>query len=335
MGELLAYGTLLREKFAVRLSGQDSERGTFSHRHAVITVEDSEEKYIPLNNIDPSQSRFYIYNSLLSEYGVLGFDFGYSLASPNSLVIWEAQFGDFMNGAQIIIDQYISSAEDKWNRMSGLVLLLPHGYEGQGAEHSSARMERFLNLSANNNLQIVNCTTPANFFHVLRRQLHRAFRKPLVIFTPKSLLRHPKCVSTLSEFRQGGFKEIIDDYAVNANEVHRLVFCSGKVYYELLAEKEKENANDVAIIRLEQIYPLPLNQLKNIISKYKNADDYIWLQEEPENMGAWSFLLRTFREVNLRLISRLESASPATGSHKQHEKDQEAIIKKAFEKILA
>lgn len=334
MGELLAYGTLLKEGFPVRLSGQDSERGTFSHRHAVVTLEDSEESYIPLNNLDPSQARFCIYNSLLSEYGVLGFDYGYSLASPNSLVIWEAQFGDFMNGAQIIIDQYLSSAEDKWNRMSGLVLFLPHGYEGQGAEHSSARIERFLNLCANNNLQLVNCTTPANFFHVLRRQLHRPFRKPLVVFTPKSLLRHPKCISEIKDFTQGGFKEIIDDAAANANDVHRIIFCSGKIYYELLEEKEKENAHDVAIIRLEQIYPLPLIQIKTLIEKYKNADDYIWLQEEPENMGAWSFLLRTFKEVNLRLISRPESASPATGSHKQHEKEQEAIIKKAFEKIL-
>ncbi|MEO5572199.1 MAG: 2-oxoglutarate dehydrogenase E1 component [Bacteroidia bacterium] len=335
MGELLAYGTLLKEKFPVRLSGQDSERGTFSHRHAVITVEDSEERYVPLNNIDPAQAPFYIYNSLLSEYGVLGFDYGYSLSSPNSLVIWEAQFGDFMNGAQIIIDQYISSAEDKWNRMSGLVLLLPHGYEGQGGEHSSARMERFLNLCSNNNMQIVNCTTPANFFHVLRRQLHRPFRKPLIVFTPKSLLRHPKCLSELNDFTAGGFKEVMDDASANANDIRRIVICSGKVYYELLEEKEKENANDVAIIRLEQIYPLPLNQLKTIIAKYKNATDYIWLQEEPENMGAWNFLLRTLKEVKLRLISRPESASPATGSHKQHEKEQEAIVKKAFEKVIA
>jgi len=335
MGELLAYGTLLKEKFPVRLSGQDSERGTFSHRHAVITVEDSEERYVPLNNIDPSQAPFYIYNSLLSEYGVLGFDYGYSLSSPNSLVLWEAQFGDFMNGAQIIIDQYISSAEDKWNRMSGLVMLLPHGYEGQGGEHSSARMERFLNLCSNNNMQIVNCTTPANFFHVLRRQLHRPFRKPLIVFTPKSLLRHPKCISELNDFTKGGFKEIIDDPSANANDIKRIIFCSGKVYYELMEEKAKANSNDVAIIRLEQIYPLPLKQLKPIIERYKNADDFIWLQEEPENMGAWNFLLRTFKEVNLRLISRPESASPATGSHKQHEKEQEAIIKKAFEKISA
>lgn len=332
MGELLAYGTLLHEGFPVRLSGQDSERGTFSHRHAVITIEDSEEKYIPLQHINPSQAKFHIYNSLLSEYAVLGFDFGYALSSPNSLVVWEAQFGDFMNGAQIIIDQYISSAEDKWNRMNGMVLLLPHGYEGQGAEHSSARIERFLNLCANNNLQIVNCTTPANFFHALRRQLHRPFRKPLVVFTPKSLLRHPRCVSALQDFSFGGFKEIVDDSFTQPDKVTRIIFCSGKIYYELLEEKEKTNAADVAIIRMEQLYPMPYNQIKQVIDKYKKCDDYIWLQEEPENMGAWNYILRKMNDIKLRLIARGESASPATGSHKQHEKEQQAIIKRAFEK---
>lgn len=334
MGELLAYGALLREGFPVRISGQDVERGTFSHRHAVITVEDSEEKFIPLNNLAAGQAPFWIYNSLLSEYAVLGFEFGYGMSTPNSLLIWEAQFGDFMNGAQIIIDQYISSAEDKWNRMNGLVLLLPHGYEGQGAEHSSGRMERFLNLCANNNMQIANCTTPANFFHLLRRQLHRPFRKPLIIFTPKSLLRHPKCVSVINDFAQGGFKEVIEDASANVNDIQRIIFCSGKIYYELIEQKEKENYNNVAIIRLEQIFPLPITQLQAIIKKYKNANDHIWLQEEPENMGAWGFLLRAFREINLRLISRPASASPATGSHHAHDKEQDLILKRAFEKML-
>lgn len=334
MGELLAYGTLLREGFPVRVSGQDVERGTFSHRHAVLRVEDSEEEYVPLNNLVNGQSPFYIYNSLLSEYAVVGFEYGYALSSPNSLIIWEAQFGDFMNGAQIIIDQYLSSGEDKWNRMNGLVLLLPHGYEGQGAEHSSGRMERFLDLCANNNMQIANCTTPANFFHLLRRQLHRPFRKPLIIFTPKSLLRHPKCVSKLTDLSSGGFKEIIDDPAALPENIRRVIYCSGKVYYDLLEVKEKENIEDVAIVRLEQIYPLPVTQIKTIIEKYANADECFWLQEEPENMGAWSYLLRTFKEVNLQLIARPESASPATGSHHAHEKEKEKLLARAFEKAI-
>lgn len=332
MGELLAYGTLLKEGFPVRFSGQDVERGTFSHRHAVIRVEDSEEQYTPLSKIDPKQAPFSIYNSLLSEYAVLGFEYGYALSSPNSLVIWEAQFGDFMNGAQIVIDQYISSAEDKWNRMNGIVLLLPHGYEGQGAEHSSARLERFLNLCAEYNMQVVNCTTPANFFHALRRQLKRPFRKPLVVFSPKSLLRHPRCVSSLEELSTGSFCEVIDDTSADPTAISRVVVCSGKVYYELLEQKEKDQANDLAIVRLEQLYPLPVRQLKVLREKYKKATDWIWLQEEPVNMGAWSYLLRTCKEIPFTVIARPESASPATGSHKAHEREQKELLSKVFSK---
>lgn len=332
MGELLAYATLMNEGFPVRISGQDVERGTFSHRHAVIRVEDSEEQYIPLSNLSDKQAPFYIYNSLLSEYGVLGFEYGYSFVSPDSLVIWEAQFGDFGNGAQIIIDQYLSSAEDKWRRMNGLVMLLPHGYEGQGAEHSSARLERFLQLCAEDNMQVVNCTSPANFFHLIRRQMHREFRKPLIVFTPKSLLRHPKCVSAIADLSKGGFQEVIDDSIVNAKSVKRVVFCSGKVYYDLLERQAAEKEKDIAIVRIEQLYPFPKKQLNTIAAKYKNADELIWLQEEPENMGAWSYFLRTWTNAKLKVIARAASASPATGSHKQHDKEQHALVEKAFEK---
>ncbi len=326
MGELLAYGTLAKEGYPVRVSGQDVERGTFSHRHAVLRVEDSEEQYVPLNNIGDKQAPFRIYNSLLSEYAVLGFDYGYALASPNSLVIWEAQFGDFNNGAQIIIDQYISSAEDKWNRMNGIVLLLPHGYEGQGAEHSSGRMERFLNLCAEDNMQVVNCTTPANFFHVLRRQLHREFRKPLVVFTPKSLLRHPRCISSIEEFGNNSFQEVFDDTNADPGKINRVLMCSGKIYYELLERKEKNQLNNIAIVRLEQFYPLPVEQLKKLQKRYSKAE-WVWVQEEPVNMGAWGYLLRVLNGIiPIRSITRPESASPATGSHKAHEREQEELI---------
>ncbi len=332
MAELLAYGSLVNEGNPVYFSGQDVERGTFSHRHAVIPVEDSEEHYTPLNNIKKEQATFHIYNSFLSEYAVLGFEFGYALNSPDSLVIWEAQFGDFANGAQIIIDQYLSSAEDKWKQMNGIVLLLPHGYEGQGAEHSNARPERFLQLCAQNNMQVVNCTTPANFFHVLRRQLKRNFRKPLVVFTPKSLLRHPRCISTLDDLTIGGFKEIYDAPNSDLNQVTKLVFCTGKIYYEIFAEHEKLHRNDIAIIRIEQMYPFPDKQFRQIISKYSNAQDYTWVQEEPENMGAWNFLLRTLKGFNLQLISRPESASPATGSHYSHDREQRYLLEQVFAK---
>lgn len=330
MGELLAYASLLDEGIPVRISGQDSERGTFSHRHAVLTIEDSEEKYTPLQNISDRQASFQIYNSLLSEYGVLGFEYGYSLASPYSLTIWEAQFGDFMNGAQIVIDQYLVSAEEKWRVMNSLVLLLPHGYEGQGPEHSSGRMERFLQQCAENNIQVANCTTPANFFHLLRRQVHRDFRKPLVVFTPKSLLRHPSCVSSLDEFTTGGFKEVIDDEQVNPEDVRRVDFCNGKLFYELTAEREKRNRFDVAFVRVEQLYPFPLEQLKKVIARYPNATEHVWVQEEPANMGAWSLGVRTFKGFKLLLVARPESGSPATGSSKLHALRQAKIIDKAF-----
>lgn len=333
MAELLAYASLLYENYPVRFSGQDVERGTFSHRHAVLQLEDVEEKYTPLNNISPKQAPFRIYNSLLSEYAVLGFEYGYALSSPNSLVIWEAQFGDFNNGAQIIIDQYLSSAEDKWNRMNGIVLLLPHGYEGQGAEHSSARIERYLNLCAELNLQIVNCTTPANFFHALRRQLNRPFRKPLVVFTPKSLLRHPRCTSSLDELASGKFSEVIDDSSADAKKVKRVLLCSGKIYYDLLEQKEKDQVGDVALIRLEQLYPFPMERLSELKQKYSAAKEWVWIQEEPLNMGAWSYILRITNGVlPVSCISRPESASPATGSHKAHEREQNELIQSAFKK---
>jgi 2-oxoglutarate dehydrogenase E1 component len=333
MGELMAYGSLLSEGHKVRLSGEDVKRGTFSHRHAVLTLANSEEEYAPMDSIEGE--KFSIYNSLLSEYGVLGFEYGYALANPNALTIWEAQFGDFFNGAQTIVDQYIVSAETKWQRGNGLVMLLPHGYEGQGPEHSSARIERFMELCADNNIQVANCTTPANFFHILRRQLAREFRKPLVIFTPKSLLRNPKCVSPLADFTEGGFKEVIDDANADAKKVKRVLFCSGKIYYDLLEKQQADDRNDVAIVRLEQLYPTPIQQIAAIRAKYNKASDFIWVQEEPENMGAWPYLYRKSRtEEALRfddVICRNESASTATGFAKQHAAQQLYIISKAFE----
>ena len=335
MGELLAYATLLKEGFRVRISGQDVERGTFSHRHAVLTLEDSEEEYIPLAQLNSDIAKFEIYNSHLSEYGVLGFEYGYALANPMALTIWEAQFGDFVNGAQIVIDQFITSAETKWQRSNGLVMLLPHGFEGQGPEHSSARIERFMEACADDNIQVANCTTPANLFHILRRQLKRDFRKPLVVFTPKSLLRSPKCVSSLEEFTKGKFQEVIDDAFVKAADVKRVLFCSGKVYYDLLDKQQTDKRNDVAIVRLEQLYPLPLTQLEEIKSKYKNASELIWVQEEPENMGAWPYISRKFRKsaFDFDLISRKESSSTATGYAKQHAAQQLYIVSSAFENV--
>ncbi|MBJ09861.1 MAG: 2-oxoglutarate dehydrogenase E1 component [Flavobacteriales bacterium] len=327
MGELLAYGTLLQEGHPIRISGQDVERGTFSHRHAVLTLEDSEQEICPLNSVS-DVAKFTAFNSLLSEYGVLGFDYGYAMAMPNSLTIWEAQFGDFSNGAQIMLDQFISSAEDKWKMMNGLVMLLPHGYEGQGAEHSSARLERYLQLCAQHNMQMVNCTTPANFFHVLRRQLKRNFRKPLVVFTPKSLLRHPQCISPIQDFTTGRFQEIIDD-KIEASLVKKLVLCSGKLYYELLQEREENNRNDVAIVRMEQLYPLPTKQINTVIEKY-NPEQLIWAQEEPENMGAWSHILRNLRYLPFEVVARTESAATASGSSKRSAKRQKIIIEQVF-----
>lgn len=335
MGELMAYGTLLNEGLRVRVSGQDVERGTFSHRHAVIKVEDSEEEYIPLTHVKEgdSKAKFDIYNSHLSEYGVLGFEYGYALANPHSLTIWEAQFGDFFNGAQIIVDQFVVSAETKWQRSNGLVMLLPHGYEGQGPEHSSARIERFMVACAEYNIQVTNITTPANYFHLLRRQLKRDFRKPLIVFTPKSLLRHPLCVSNLDEFTKGRFQEVLDDTYVKASGVKRVLFCSGKIYYELLEKQQTDKRSDVAIVRIEQLYPTPYEALQEIKDKYSKATEFIWVQEEPENMGAWPYFSRKFRnsDFNLDVISRKESSSTATGYAKQHISQQLYIIGKAFE----
>ncbi len=333
MGELMAYATLLDEGFSVRISGQDVERGTFSHRHAVLKLEDSEEEYVPLKTTENKGSEFTIYNSLLSEYGVVGFEYGYAMAMPNTLPIWEAQFGDFFNGAQIIIDQFLSAAEDKWKVMNGLVILLPHGYEGQGAEHSSARMERWLQANAENNFQVANATTPANYFHLLRRQLHRPIRKPLVVFTPKSLLRYPKCVSTIEEFTKGGFQEVIDDPLVkDKSKVEKIMFCTGKVYYDVIEEREKRGDDTIAFVRMEQLYPIPYEQMDEVIAGYKNAKQKYWLQEEPENMGAWSHILRRFPKGDLELISRKSSASPATGSSKRHAARLKQLMDEVFKK---
>ena len=332
--ETLAYASLLIEGNNVRVSGQDVERGTFSHRHAVVKVEDSEEEVILLNTLPNKKGNFNIYNSLLSEYGVLGFDYGYALTNPNTLTIWEAQFGDFSNGCQIMIDQYISCGEDKWNNQNGIVLLLPHGYEGQGAEHSSARMERYLQLCARHNMYVVDCTTPANFFHVLRRQMKTNFRKPLVVFTPKSLLRHPLCVSTQDELANGAFQETIDDNQVDKSKVKSLVFCTGKFYYDILAERTINQRNDVALVRIEQLFPLPIEQLKNIIAIYPNADDYVWAQEEPKNMGAYSYMLMNFDMVKWRLASLKAYAAPAAGSSTRDRRRHADAIRMVFDKNL-
>ncbi len=333
MGELMAYATLLDQGNRVRISGQDVQRGTFSHRHAVLTLEDSEEKYVPLANIKGGD-KFSIYNSLLSEYAVLGFEYGYASSNPNSLTIWEAQFGDFYNGAQIIVDQYLSSAETKWKRSNGLVMMLPHGMEGQGPEHSSARIERFLELCADENMILANCTTPANYFHLLRRQLVREFRKPLVVFTPKSLLRHPKVVSPLKDFTEAAFQEVIDDANVAAKDVKRVLFCSGKVYYDLLEKQEAEKRKDIAIVRLEQLFPIPTEQLKAIRKKYNKAKEFVWVQEENENMGAWSYYCRKLMGTEIAFtgfVARKESGSTATGYMKQHVAQQAEILNKSFE----
>lgn len=331
LGELLAYATLLVEGHNVRISGQDVERGTFSHRHAVLKTEDAEEEYLPLNHLRDDQAEFTIYNSLLSEYGVLGFDYGYAFVSPNSLTVWEAQFGDFFNGGQIIMDQFLTSAEDKWRTMNGLVVLLPHGYEGMGSEHSSGRIERFLQSCAEYNIQVCNATTPANYFHLLRRQLHRTFRKPLIVFTPKKLLRYPKAVSSIAEMASGRFLEVLDDPAAKPENIDTLVLCSGKIYYEVLEEKENsESGDNMAVVRLEQLYPLPEKQIDEIIAKYKNVKKYIWLQEEPRNMGAWTFIATNYTKVQWECISRKPSASPASGSSKTAEHRQKQILKTLF-----
>jgi 2-oxoglutarate dehydrogenase E1 component len=333
MGEMLAYGSLLAEGHDVRVSGQDVERGTFSHRHAVIKVEDSEEEVILLNSISEDQGQFSIYNSLLSEYGVMGFDYGYALARPKALTIWEAQFGDFSNGAQIMIDQYLSSAEDKWKLQNGLVLLLPHGYEGQGAEHSSARMERYLQLCAKDNMYVVDVTTPANLFHVLRRQVKPNFRKPLVVFTPKSLLRHPKVVSTVDEFTTGSFQPIILENEIPVKNTKTLVFCTGKFYYDLIDEREKQGRDDVAIIRLEQLFPLPKNEIENILADYAHVSDVVWAQEEPRNMGAWSHLLLHLPAAQqFRVASRRFYGTPAAGSATRFKRRHQQVLDYVFDR---
>ncbi|MGB8195011.1 MAG: 2-oxoglutarate dehydrogenase E1 component [Chitinophagaceae bacterium] len=328
--ELLSYGSLLPEGKDVRMSGQDVRRGTFSHRHAVLQDENTNEPYNRLSNIPDAKGTCKIYNSLLSEYGVLGFEYGYALAHPNALVLWEAQFGDFANGAQIIIDQFISSGEQKWNRMNGLVMLLPHGYEGQGPEHSSARLERFLQQCAELNMVITNITTAANLFHAFRRQLTWPFRKPLIDFSPKANLRHAGSYSPLSEFTSGGFREVIDDVFVkDAAEVKKVLFCSGKIYFDLAERQQKENHTDTAIIRLEQLYPLPLKQLENLYRKYGRAT-WFWVQEEPLNMGAASYLQMNLKSINYGVISRQPSAAPATGYAKVHAQEQLEIIDTVF-----
>ena len=327
--ELLAYGSLLLEGKTVRLTGQDVQRGTFSHRHAVIHDANTNQPFNSLKEMKDRKGQFHIYNSLLSEYAVLGFEYGYAIANPNALTLWEGQFGDFANGAQTMIDQFISSGESKWQKMNGLVMLLPHGYEGQGPEHSNARPERFLQLSAEYNMVVANITEPSNFFHLLRRQLTWEFRKPCVVMSPKSLLRHPKVVSPISEFTSGSFREVLPDTTVAAKDVRRVILCTGKVYYDLEEAREKEKIKNVAIVRIEQLHPLPKTQILELLKSYQGAE-VVWVQEEPENMGYWAFMLRTYRQVNMEIISRKPAASPATGYGKLHAKEQAEILNKAF-----
>jgi 2-oxoglutarate dehydrogenase E1 component len=343
--EALAFGSLLEEGFPVRLSGQDSARGTFSQRHAELTDQTNERPYVPLNNLSRGQARFEVINSPLSEAAVLGFEYGYSLAEPRALVLWEAQFGDFVNGAQVIIDQFISSGETKWLRMSGLVMLLPHGFEGQGPEHSSARLERFLQLCAEDNIQVANCTTPASYFHILRRQMHRKFRKPLVLMTPKSLLRHKRAVSTLAEMGPGSsFHRVLMDPAEGtdqlqpADEARRVVLCSGKVFYDLLEAREQLKRRRVHLVRLEQLYPFPKQTLAKQLARFPNAE-VVWCQEEPQNMGGWSFVAPRIEQALLKIghknprpryIGRPESAATATGFLKVHQREQEELVQAAL-----
>lgn len=331
MGELMAYATLAKEGFPVRLSGQDSQRGTFSHRHAEIITEDGEEQYFPLRDLGGEQADVKVYNSPLNEYGILGFEYGYALAQPNGLTIWEAQFGDFFNVGQVIVDQYISSAKEKWGIKSGLVLFLPHGYEGQGAEHSSGRIERFLILCANYNLQVVNSTTPANHFHAIRRQLHRDIRVPLIAFTPKSLLRHPECTSTLADFTEGEFMELISDKELTSySQVTRVIMCSGKIYYELNAARKEKKAEHISIIRIEQLYPFPKKQLDELMKKYNDNVELVWVQEEPLNMGGALFVKHLLDNCNLKIISRAASGVTSEGLTAIHKINQAAIIEEAI-----
>jgi len=341
--ETLAFGSLVLEGTPVRLSGEDVTRGTFTQRHLEFSDYETGEGYCPLKHLSRNQAKFEAVDSLLSEYAVMGFEFGYSVADPLTLVMWEAQFGDFANGAQIIIDQFVVSADSKWNQPSGLVLLLPHGLEGQGPEHSSARIERFLQLSAENNIQVCNCTTPAQYFHLLRRQMHcgadrRGIRKPLIIFTPKSLLRYPKAASHLEELTSGAFQEVIGDPQYVGSQVRRILLCSGKVYYDLVNKREELRRNDVAIIRVEQLYPFPLQLLTDILRRYPDSAELFWVQEEAENMGAWYFVEEQMQSMispgaqgrQLRYIGRPTAASPATGAHKVHSDQQTTLVNEAF-----
>jgi 2-oxoglutarate dehydrogenase E1 component len=343
--EALAIGSLLLEGTTVRLSGQDSGRGTFSHRHAVLHDVDTGARHVPLERIRPEQGRFYVVDSMLSENAVLGFEFGFSLADPRKLVIWEAQFGDFANGAQVIIDQFIASSESKWQRMSGLVMLLPHGYEGQGPEHSSGRPERYLQLCAEKNMQVCNLTTPAQLFHGLRRQMHRDFRKPLIIMTPKSLLRHKLAVSTLTDLTDGTFQPVIDDVAVagapeagfplEPERVTRVLLCSGKIYYALLAGRREREQKETAIIRVEQLYPFPYDEVRATVARYPNATSVRWVQEEPWNMGAWWRVVHEAPRalpagLEIKYVGREEAASPATGSYKAHQAEETELVRRAF-----
>ncbi|MGH9673716.1 MAG: multifunctional oxoglutarate decarboxylase/oxoglutarate dehydrogenase thiamine pyrophosphate-binding subunit/dihydrolipoyllysine-residue succinyltransferase subunit, partial [Bryobacteraceae bacterium] len=341
LGEALAFGSLVLEGTPVRLSGQDSGRGTFSQRHLHLVDSQNGRGYTPLRHIAPDQARFDVWDSSLSEYAVLGFEFGYSVGDPLTLVLWEAQFGDFVNGGQIMIDQFIAVAETKWGQPSGLVMLLPHGYEGQGPEHSSARVERFLQSCAENNMQVVNATTPAQYFHVLRRQMYggadrRGIRKPLVVFTPKSFLRHPRAVSKIDDLAAGGFREVIADASVSADRVSRVVLCSGKIYYELAAAREERGIDQVALVRLEQLYPFPEHELKDVLLRYPVTADIVWAQEEPSNMGTWWFLRERGQSLlensrrTLRYVGRPESASPATGSYKRHQEEQADVVARAL-----
>lgn len=334
LAEHLAFATLLSEGFNVRLSGEDVQRGTFSHRHAVVKVEDSEEGVILLDKIKqehPQAGNFWVYNSLLSEYGVLGFEYGYAFATPKTLTLWEAQFGDFANGAQIMIDQYVCCGEDKWKNQNGVVMLLPHGYEGQGAEHSSARIERFLQLCATSNMFVANCTTPANFYHLLRRQMKTDYRKPLIVFTPKGLLRHPQVISPVEELASGHFRPVIDDATSSPENIKSVVFVSGRFYYDLLAEREKLGRNDVALVRIEQLFPLPVQELQTVISRYPNATDFVWAQEEPKNMGAYGFMLMNFHLVKWRLASMGAYSAPASGSFTRDRKRHQQAIDRVFQ----
>jgi 2-oxoglutarate dehydrogenase E1 component len=337
MGELLAFGSLLWDGALVRMSGQDCRRGTFSQRHAVLVDSENGKEWNPLSALHDKQGEFRIYDSSLSEAGIMGFEFGYSLDYPDGLVGWEAQFGDFVNGAQVIVDQFISSSEDKWGRISGLTLLLPHGYEGQGPEHSSARYERFLQLGGEDNIQVVYPSTPAQYFHVLRRQVVRRWRKPLVVLTPKSLLRLPACVSTLEELERGRFQRLLDDVTVEPLRVERLLLCTGKVYYDLAEERARLKTDKVAIARLEQLYPLRDELITGLYERYPNAREVVWVQEEPENMGARHFLCTRLPGLtqgrSLHWIHRPESASPATGSSKAHAIEQRRLVDAAFGKL--